>query len=161
MDAAAARQGLIDAAAWYSLSGESPAQLTSTAAHALMAGLDSPALRELAGLPAASSWGDVQSVAAAAFSDLGLRFPEWRSDEGTRDALRTLARRYRQRELSARELTSWAHVNVGHDGPDDLTDFAELDDELDLAEGGIGSVPAVEAELDQAIDQLLASDPRE
>ena len=161
MDAAAARQGLIDAAAWYSLSGDSPAQLTSAAAHALVAGLDTPALRELAGLSAASSWSDVQSVAVAAFRELRLRFPEWRSDEGKRDALRTLARRYQQRELSARELTAWAHVNIGHDGPDDLTDFAELDDELDLAESGIGSVAAVAAELDLAIDALLASDPRE
>lgn len=161
MDTEAARQGLIDAAAWYSLSGDSPAELTGAAARALVAGLDGPALRELAGLPATSSWGDVQSVAAAAFSELGLRFPEWHSDDAKRDALRTLARRHRQRQLSARDLTAWAHANVGHEGPDDLTDFAELDDELDLAEGGIGSVRAVEAELAQAIDQLLASDPRE
>lgn len=157
----AARQALVDAAAWYSVGDRTGAELTHAAANALVSGLDSPALRELAGLPAASSWDELSPVAERAFSELGLVFPEWQSDEGKRGALRVLASKYRRGDLPARELTSWAHSTIGHQAADDLAEFAQLDDDLDLAADGFSQMESVLASLDAAVDRLLASCPRE
>jgi acid phosphatase family membrane protein YuiD len=88
-----ARQALVDAAAWHSFDNSDASELTMAAAQALVVGLDSESLRELAGVPARAPWGELSSVASRAFEDLGLRFPEWQSDQGKRDALRHLARR--------------------------------------------------------------------
>jgi hypothetical protein len=120
VDAAAARQGLIDAAAWYSLSGHTASEPTMAAAEALAAGVDSPALRELAGAASATPRYELATIAAAAFEELDLRFREWQSEEGKRSALVTLARRYREGELTASELTGWAHSTIGQEAADDL-----------------------------------------
>ncbi len=97
-------------------------------------------------------------LAVVAFRELGLVFPGWRSDEGKRGALRTLALRYERGELSARELTSWAYDNIDYDAPDDLSAFVSLDNDLDRLESGIAFHHTVMSDLDDAVAELLGRD---
>jgi hypothetical protein len=45
--------------------------------------------------------------------------------------VRDAARRMIAGELTEREFVEWVHCHVGHDGPDDLQDIVEMDDEYD------------------------------
>ncbi|MET9108054.1 hypothetical protein [Streptomyces zhihengii] len=53
-----------------------PADLPMLAAHALVAGHDSPALRELAGLPRRSDESEIRALYVAAMDELGLPLPD-------------------------------------------------------------------------------------
>jgi hypothetical protein len=41
------------------------------------------------------------------------------------------ARRVLAGQLTEREFVAWAHCHVGHDGPDELQNLVEMDDEYD------------------------------
>lgn len=45
--------------------------------------------------------------------------------------VREAARRVLAGRLTEREFVAWAHCHVGHDGPDELQDLVEMDDEYD------------------------------
>lgn len=54
-------------------------------------------------------------------------------DEGATTVRLTQAqlRRWQRGELSDRQLASWAHWTIGHDGPEELEELVVLDDLLD------------------------------
>lgn len=66
-------QRLVEAVSrWETNSSSDPSTIIGAACDALIAGLDSPALRELAGLPVDSRRGDVDSLVADSLDELGL-----------------------------------------------------------------------------------------
>lgn len=103
------------------------------AAEALAQGVDTPSLRELAGISThfISPW-SLTVIARAAFEELGLHLPEPRSPEAQTMAMKAMCRQLRDGLVTARTLTDWAHSHIGHDGPDALQDLVELDDEYDI-----------------------------
>lgn len=45
--------------------------------------------------------------------------------------VREAAQRLLAGQLTEREFVAWVHCHVGHDGPDELQDIVEMDDEYD------------------------------
>ena len=152
---------LLENVSWFLVSGHGTAELTMAAAEALVEGLDTPSLRDLAGLEPGSSCSDVRVVALAAFDELGLPYPNLDTDDGQLFVLRVLCRRYQDRALSPRELTSWAHANIGHEGARVAQDLVMLDDELDEIGTPWRSIADVHAEIEVAAATFLANYPRE
>lgn len=50
-------------------------------------------------------------------------------------------------DLSDRQLTRWAHIAVGNDGPEELQDLVVLDDLLDEWEGARSAPIAMHRDL--------------
>ena len=148
------------AAGWRLFDDRDAHEITVAAANAIVAGVDSPHLRELAGLHRSTSARELRDVAAAAFAEVGLGFPDLQSDTGKLLGLVELCRRYHEGELSARELVHWADGNFDYEAPDEARDLAMLDDDLIDAEAGAswrGTLDQVHRMIDEAVDRVLAT----
>ncbi|MFJ6071030.1 hypothetical protein ACIQFU_09310 [Streptomyces sp. NPDC093065] len=123
----------------------SPAPL-SPGCEALVAGLDSPALRILAACTRAEADYDVPDLLPPALDELGLAFCAAGSPAGREAGARALAARMLAGELTPRELTLRIHQRFGHELP--LTErLAQLDDEYDLLGYDDGTPARVDAEV--------------
>lgn len=112
--------------------------LVDAAAQALVDGLDSPTLRLLAGAPAATADEEASDLAHSVFEELGLAIATRLSSSAIVERARQRARRFLQGDDTARELARdlWRmHVAAGY--PDELADFAGLDDWYDMIEHGV------------------------
>jgi hypothetical protein len=122
---------LQETAALWSIDAVSPQAVVSCACDALIAGLDSPSLRILAGLTRAEADCHVPGVLPAALAELGLDFYPRDTRDGQEAAARALAARAVSGSLTPRELAAAIHQNFGHSLP--LAErLAALDDEYDL-----------------------------
>lgn len=101
------------------------------ASEALVSGLDTPSLRDLAGRSNTTTLTDIREVLEATYEELGHAYPEPTGPEVLLLALEHYALEFLDGRMSARDLVSWAHRNVGHDGPDAAHPLVLLDDELD------------------------------
>ncbi|WP_370665710.1 hypothetical protein [Streptomyces sp. IBSBF 2507] len=142
----AAALALQDHAALWSL-GEIPAtEVVSSACDALVAGLDSPALRMLAACTRTEAYYDVPDLLPPALDELGLTFCPAGSVAGQEDAARALAARMLARELTPRELVFRIHQRFGHGLP--LVEaLANLDDEYDILDYGDRTSAQVDADV--------------
>lgn len=158
---AAADELLVAAGFWLDALDRDRRRLVDAAVAALVAGLDSPALRELAGLYGDEEWAAVDTLLQAAARELDLPYPT-----ASRAIRIELARRCREvlaGQASARSLGLWA---VALDGPmqgdgrfPDLRAFVafgwrydELDDVADFPEFADSAGTAEErARLDAAV----------
>ncbi|WP_353943418.1 hypothetical protein ABII15_18400 [Streptomyces sp. HUAS MG91] len=124
--------------------GEIPAaNVISAACDALVAGLDSPALRILAACTGSEADYDVHDLLPPALDELGLVLHPVDSLAAQEAAARALARRLLAGELTPSELTVRIHSRFGHELP--LTQqLALLDDEYDTLEYS----DTTEAEID-------------
>lgn len=119
-------------------------QVVRAAVDAIVAGLDSPSLGELAGLREESPWFD--EVVSAVVEELGL--PQEISEEtAVAFALRGKAQDLVDGRITPGDLASWAHQYVGHGGPVNAQVFVEADDEYDYVVAG----SAAEARIDDEI----------
>ena len=124
---------LQDTAALWSIDAVSPQAVVGCACDALIAGLDSPSLRILAGLTRAEADYQVLDILPAALAELGLDFYPRGSCSGQEAAVRALAAQAVSGSLTPRELAAAIHRHFGHGLP--LTErLAALDDEYDLGE---------------------------
>jgi hypothetical protein len=120
--------------------------VVSAACVALVAGLDSPALRILAACTRAEAGYDVPELLPAALDELGLTFYPVGSQAGQEAAARALARQMLAGELTPRELALRIHQRFGHELA--LAErLAELDDEYDVLEYGDRTLAQVDAEV--------------
>ncbi|MFD0412313.1 hypothetical protein [Streptomyces sp. NPDC127108] len=142
----AAARDLQDVAALWS-AGETRAHAVVRAAcEALVAGLDSPALRFLAACTRGEAEYDVPGLLPAALDELGLTFHPRGSKAGQEAAVRSLAHQTLAGSLPPRELTLRAHQRFGHDLP--LAErLAELDDEYAILEHGDRAAAQIDAEV--------------
>ncbi|WP_264032325.1 hypothetical protein [Cellulosimicrobium sp. SH8] len=111
MSSTAVEELLVAAGFWLDGFDRDRRRLVEAAVGALVAGLDSPALRELAGLYGYEAWSAVDALVLATASELGLPCPS------TAAAVRVeLDRRCREvltGQTSARALAAWADAVDG------------------------------------------------
>lgn len=110
--AQAARRLLYTAALW-SIGAASPQAVVSRACDALVADLDSPSLRILAGLTRAEADHDVPEILPAALAELGLVFYPPGSRSGQQAAARALAAQAVSGSLTPRALAAEIHRHFG------------------------------------------------
>lgn len=155
--AESAARALQDHATLWSVGGGRAHDVVSAACDALVAGLDSPALRILAACTRAEADYDVYDLLPPALGELGLSFPPIAGEAGQEAAARALARRMLAGELTPRDFTGRIHHRYGHELA--LTErLAELDDEYDILEFGDRTADEVDAEV-TAEARRLASLP--
>lgn len=127
--------------------------LIEATVNALVAGLDSPALAELAGRYPDDPWSELGQTAAAVVHELDLQLPTMPQVATAR--LRRKLEASLAGTLSPRELTRWAHSEFGHDGLDAAQPFVEADDEYDLLEHAGSTTDEIDSWVrDQALAAL-------
>ncbi|MGP4112288.1 hypothetical protein ACTWP5_15415 [Streptomyces sp. 4N509B] len=153
----AARE-LQDRAVLWSMGEIRATEVVAGACDALVAGLDSPALRILAACTRAEADYDVPDLLPPALDELGLTFYPVGSVAGQEAAVRALAARMLAGELTPRELAFRIHKRFGHELP--LAErLAELDDEYDILEYGDRASAQVDADVTVEA-RRLAQHPR-
>ncbi|MGW7253519.1 hypothetical protein [Streptomyces sp. NPDC054834] len=141
----AARQ-FQDRAVLWSIGEIRAADVVAGACDALVAGLDTPALRILAACTRAEADQDVPDLLPPALDELGLVFYPVGSVAGQEAAARALAARMLAGELTPRELAFRIHRRFGHGLPQ-AERLAELDDEYDILEYGDRTSAQVDADV--------------
>lgn len=151
-------EDLQDAAALWSVSAVRGTTVVAAACDALVAGLDSPALRRLAACFQHEADYDVPEILPMALDELGLVHYPLGSRAGEGAAVRALAYQHLVGKVTARELASEIHRHFGHRVP--LGErLAELDDEYDMLEYAGRTAEQVDADV-TAETRLLASHRR-
>lgn len=135
------------AAAMWSVDRCSHADVVAAACTALVAGVDSPSLRQLAGVSALAANVEVPDLLPLALAELGLQFFDRGSASGQVAAAGVMARRCLGGRVSPRELVEWAHNTFTHGSNDRLEPLLVLDDKYDIIEY-CGMTPQ---ELDAAV----------
>jgi hypothetical protein len=129
----AAKDQLQDVAVLWSCGAVTAWEVVRVACDVLVAGVDSPALCELAAVGHRDADYDVPSLLEAALSELGLTFYSFGCRGADEAAARALTARLLRGELTPRELASMIHQHYGHGLP--LVErLAELDDAYDVIE---------------------------
>ncbi|MFG3297069.1 hypothetical protein ACGF3G_50940 [Streptomyces sp. NPDC048179] len=137
---------LQDHAALWSMGEVSAGDVVSAACEALVAGLDSPALRILAACTRAEADYDVPDLLPPALDELGLAFYPVGSIAAREAVVRVLAARMLDGELTPRHLAFRIHQRFGHELP--LAEgLAELDDEYDVLDYGDKTPEQVDGEV--------------
>ena len=106
-------------------------EVVDAAAELLSADIHGPAVTELASLvitPLTSGF-EVDALVASAREELGM--PVLDSDRAAIRAAQAQVRRWQGGELTDRQLASWAHDAIGHDGPAVLHELVVVDDMRD------------------------------
>lgn len=123
---------LCDTINLWSLSAAYTPEVIEAAVDALVAGADSPTLRELAGVSPRESQFELASLIETTLQELGQQHVL--TDQPQRAALAAMIRRFKNRDLSARDLARWAHRYIGHDGDASCQVFVDLDDMYDTVD---------------------------
>lgn len=109
---------LQEAAVLWSVGSGTPAEVIEAACDCLLAGVDEPTLRILAGISAVPSGesDELRRWLGDALAELSLIFFPEGSRAGADEAVRIMARRLLDRTITARALTSWAYGFITWDG---------------------------------------------
>ncbi|MFE6225506.1 hypothetical protein [Streptomyces sp. NPDC057854] len=150
----AAALALHDRAALWNVGEARASEVVDAACDALVAGLDTPALRILAACTRAEADYDVHDLLPPALDELGLALQPADSTAGQEAAVRALVRQLLADELKPWELTFRIHRRYGH-GLALTRRLAELDDEYGILEYG-GSVREIDAEVMAEARRLAA-----
>ncbi|MER6564028.1 hypothetical protein ABT300_41175 [Streptomyces sp. NPDC001027] len=141
----AARQ-LQDRAVLWRMGEICATDVVAAACDALVAGLDSPALRILAACTRAEADYDVPDLLPPALDELGLTFHPADSVAGQEAAARALVARMLAGELTPRQLAFRIHGRFGHELPM-VAAIANLDDDYDVSEYGGRTEAQIDAEV--------------
>jgi hypothetical protein len=137
---------LQDVAVLWSRGAATAWEVVKAACDALVAGVDSPALCELAAVGRRDADYDVPLLLEAALSELGLTFYSFGSQGADEAAPRALTAQLLRGELSPRELASKTHQHYGHGLPL-VEHLAELDDAYDVIEYTDRTADEIDAEV--------------
>lgn len=147
-----ARRALIDNAARWACGFVNATAVVDAATDALVAGVDSPTLRVLAGVPAAEATTDVPHLLERAMDELDLPYFGPGHPTGRLLAAAALAAEHVHGRLAARDLCRIIHQHYGHDAHDLIEPLAELDDCYDA----LDYVEETEQDLErQTLDAAL------
>lgn len=122
---------LADAVSVWRLSPGTVNEVIDAAVQCLVAGVDSPALRELAGASPRDPQFVLEPLVEDTLAELGML--NVLSVNAQRGALAAMLRRFKRNEFSAREVVRWVHDHIGHDGDERCQVFVDLDDMYDTA----------------------------
>lgn len=135
---------LQDAAILWSAGSGIPADVIEAACDCLVAGVDSPSLRILAGISLAgissAPGGDSDELRRwleDALTELSLTFYRQGSREGEDEAVRIMARRVLDQTITPRDLTSWAYRFITWDGTPLAAELINLDSTYECVEAVI------------------------
>lgn len=132
---------LLTARALWIVRSDAARAAIKAATRALLEGLDSEPLRELAGASPDINVFELGALIESAMRSAGVDTSEMTED----DALRLVARHYAEQvmrwQMPAREFAGWAHSRIGHEGPAWAQELVELDDRYDAFDGGWGQEP--------------------
>jgi hypothetical protein len=123
---------LANAVNLWRLSPGSAHQVIDVAVQCLVANVDSPTLRELAGASPRESQFVLERLIEDTLQELGMQ--DVLVVNAQRGALAAVLHRFKGNEFSARELARWAHTNIGHDGDARCQVFVDLDDKYDTVD---------------------------
>ena len=135
---------------------EHPARLAIDAAtRALVEGHDGQPLRQLAGERPDVNPFELGSLIDHALASVGATLAELTRDTALHICAVHYAKRVLEGTLTVRELTSWAHREIGHEGPAWGAELVELDDEFD--DYTLGGIWAREPEWQKVIAELVST----
>jgi hypothetical protein len=152
-----ATERLCDAVNLWRISATYTSAVIDAAVACLVAGVDSPTLRELAGASSRESQFELDPMIETTLQELGLGHVL--ADGPQRGALTAMVRRFKAGRLSARELARWAHKFIGHDGDGSCQVFVDLDDMYDTADYADYDADALDRWTAEEADAFLAGDP--
>lgn len=130
----------------------------SAAVNALVAGIDSPSLRELAGASSTEDYWTLQPLVQAALEELGIPYPDSGSHQIQIAAARVMCRRLLEGNLAADDFAAWAHRTIGHEGAAILQPLVELDDVF-VVDCTIDTIDDLEAAARRVAESLLSGEP--
>lgn len=160
MDQGEARRAFGDVLAMYDLRSVDGRQIIDVAAELLAAGIDGPAVVELASMPMTplTSPFEVDALVASARGELGM--PPLSQEAVATRAAQGQLRRWQQGLLTDRDIASWAHEAIGHGGPQQLQELVVMDDMLDELPHIDATLESIHTDLDTiAIRYLAYPDP--
>jgi hypothetical protein len=135
-----------EASALWLVGDSPPSFLIDAAVEAVVAGLDAPALHELAGLSDSDEAWELRAALERALAELQIPVPD-PAPETRPMAMRALAALLLRDRISVRELVDWARGVVGDADPGEARRFLEIGADLDA-----GRISPHEAQL-AAIDE--------
>ena len=160
MTEGATTEALYDAVAlWEVRSTFGADEVISAAVDALVAGVDSPSLRELAGLSAQDSYWTLRPLVEGTLEELNISYPGPSSDDVQIAAARVMCKRLLGGGLTARDFAAWAHTTIGHEGAARLQPLVELDDAYDVSEYTGDTLEDLETTAHREAKSLLAGEP--
>lgn len=128
-------------------------ELIDAAVEALVRGLDSPSLRELAGTDPSESSFAVKPVLERTLDELGVETTPPADLETA--ILEAQCRRLFAGRIEERQLAAWCHRNIGHEGPARLRSLVYLDDIYDMTEYDDRSLAGVDEWVRREARSLL------
>lgn len=152
-----ARAGLADAFSLWRMVPGTVDSVIEAATSCLVAGMDSPGLRELAGASPRESPFVLEPLIEETLVELGMR--DVLSSNVHRAALAVMLRRLRARQITERELARWAHTHIGHDGDDRCQVFVDFEDVYDTIEYTAHSPDDLDHWLREEADAFLRGLP--
>ncbi|RAO11572.1 hypothetical protein [Micromonospora noduli] len=152
---------LQDAAILWSVGSLPATDVIDAACDCLVAGVDSPTLRILAGI--SPTFGDesdeLRRWLRDALVELSLAYCQEGSREGEEAAVRVMARRLLAGTITPSDLTSWAYRYITSEGNPIARELVRLDDSYELAQFIDTDMTALNAEVAAEARQLVESDP--
>ncbi|MES2171967.1 MAG: hypothetical protein V4479_14800 [Actinomycetota bacterium] len=103
-------------------------RVVTAATGALVDGLDSPALRDLAGRSRGENRFEMLDLVESAFAELGEPFPNRDDNSITMWKLRLRCGDFLAGAITARNLAIWGHSLFGHGGPEAVQELVLLED---------------------------------
>ena len=146
---------LQESAVYWSVGERSGQDVVDAACAAVVAGHDSPALLELAGVSKADVDWEVPDLLPPAMHELGLKFYGRGSREGQLAAVKLMARYCLAGTMPPRALAAWAHHTFTHGESPDIEQFLSFDDRYDIIEYTGTSEAALDAEVLAACRELI------
>lgn len=153
-----ARQEFRDAVCLWRVSPSGAAAVVIEAAtECLVAGEDTPTLRELAGASPRESAFVLEPLITDTVNELGMA--DLLGADVQVEALRAMLRRLLAGKITARNLASWAHREIGHEGAPSCQPFVVLDDDYDDAEAFGHDEQDIDRWAHVAAEAFLAGEP--
>lgn len=146
---------LQEAAIYWSAGDRTDQDVVDAACDALVAGHDSQALRELAGVLRSEAQWEVRRLLPVALDELGLEFFEQRSPAGQVAALELMARYCVAGTMPPRALATWANYTFGHGATSAVAAFAAYEHRYDVGEYSGDGEATLDEEVIEACRRLL------
>lgn len=145
---------LSDAVALWRVDAGPASDVIDAAVECLVADVDSPALRELAGVSPRESRFILDPLIDQALDELGADRRVGTNPQ--RAALTAVLRRYKRGELIAAEAARWAHRHIGHSGDAACQTFVDFDDMYDTVNYSSYTVADLDEWMAEEADAFLA-----
>jgi hypothetical protein len=149
---------LQDAATLWSAGLNPASDVVMAACHALVAGLDGPALQILASVSVHDAGYDLPDYLPAALEEQSLEHVDLRSVAGQEAAVGAMARRLLAGKFSPRLLAFHVHQAFGHELPI-AEGLAALDDQYDMLESGDSNVEQIDAQVIAEAHRIVDAPP--